>query len=124
MSGNLAPQDIARVVAACAQESADAIAQCVVDEARAANRVADDITVVVLRLGSGESVAVPELRRGPYCSVLPAAAGDRVQVVQGPLAGRTGAVVKVRADQKPVVRLDGAEKLLVISPERIEVLLD
>ena len=76
-----------------------------------------------LRLGSGESVAVPELRRG-VCSVLPAAAGARVQVVQGPLAGRTGVVVKVRADQKPVVRLDGAEKLLVISPERIEVLLD
>ena len=46
-----------------------------------------------------------------------AAAGDRVRVVQGGLEGLTGVVLRLRAeDQRPIVRLDGPEKKLVVMP--------
>jgi len=45
------------------------------------------------------------------------AAGDRVRVVQGRLEGQVGTVLKLRAeDQRPIVRLDGEERKLVVVP--------
>ena len=53
-----------------------------------------------------------------------AAAGDRVRIVGGPLAGQLGLVLRLRnEDQRPIVRLDGeAKKLVVLAAEKLEVL--
>ena len=82
------------------------------------------------RTGSVESaircVALVDLAAGtPLLSDVPgatasAAAGDRVVLVEGALRGRMGRVVSVRAaDGKPIVRLDGATKLVVVEPARL-----
>jgi len=76
VTGNLALNDIAKIVAGCAGQPADAVAQAVADEARAAGRIADDITVVVVRLGSGEPAgeAAAAAASAPRSAPLPPAA--------------------------------------------------
>ena len=141
-TGNIEFGDVAKVVTRCAGHSADAIAQAVVDQAHAAGRVADDITVVVVRLGSCGDADVAELRAGPRYPIddepndsaslvigakaptavtdgRQVAPADRVRVVKGPLDGKAATVVRVREDSQVIVRLDGAEKLLVLPPERL-----
>jgi len=60
VSGNLALNDIAQIVNSCAAQSAETVAQTVVNEARERQLVVDDITVVAVRLGesAGPAVAV------------------------------------------------------------------
>ena len=60
---------------------------------------------------------------GAGASAAVAGAGDRVRVVSGPLVGQLGLVLRLRnEDQRPIVRLDGeAKKLVVLAVEKLEV---
>lgn len=53
VSGNLALNDIARLVSACDGQSAEVVARTVVAAAKDAKLVADDITAVAVRVGEG-----------------------------------------------------------------------
>jgi len=57
VTGNLALNDVAKIVSGCAGQSAEATAQEIAEQARAAGLVPDDITVVVVRLSEGEASA-------------------------------------------------------------------
>jgi len=61
VTGNLALNDIAKVVGGCAGQPAETIAQTVAERARDAELIADDITVLAVRLGGedGETAVAP-----------------------------------------------------------------
>jgi len=86
VSGNLALNDIAKIVNECATQSAEVVAQTVVNEAQERKLVIDDITVVAVQLGDGDASTAASSDAATSTLATPAAAAPSAEVAPAPVA--------------------------------------